>query len=226
MSALEIVLVSVLGSIAVFAALGILVMHALQENKAANLNFLNLQSEKGKTVLFGDSLMDFYPVQEFFPTRHIYNRGIANDTTKDLLARLENVTDLAPSKLFLLIGTNDLGCLVKPQKILANTEKIVEAVRLSSPGVKIYILSQFPVLRTATFFSVFSCNFRTNKKLRALSAMQKEFCLQNGCTFIDVWPVLSDKKNRLKREYTIEGLHLTIKGYSAVSEVLRPYIFE
>ena len=226
MSALEIVLVSVLGSIAVITGIGILVIHALQENKAANLNLLNLQSEKEKTVFFGDSLMDFYPVQEFFPTRHIYNRGIANDTTKDVLARLENVADLAPSKLFLLIGTNDLGCLVKPQKILANVAKIVEAVRISNPNVKIYILSQFPVLRTATFFSVFSCNFRTNKKLMALSEMQKEFCLQNGCSFIDVWPILADEKNRLKREYTIEGLHLTIKGYTAVSEVLRPYILD
>lgn len=226
MSALEIVLVSVLGSIIAITIIGILMMRALQENKANSLNLLNTHSEKNKTVFFGDSLTDFYPLQEFFPACHIYNRGVANDMSSDLLRRMANVTELNPDKLFLLIGSNDLGNLVRPEKVIENIDKIINLVRMSNPDVKIHIISLTPVLRAATLYSLIFCKFRTNKKLMALSTLQKAYCEQKGYTFIDIWDALADEKGRLKREYTIEGMHLSIKGYIAVSDILRPYITE
>lgn len=226
MSALEIVLVSVLGSVILITVIGVLVLHALQENKAQNLDILNRFSEKNKIVFFGDSLTDFYPVQEFFPGIHIYNRGIANDTTTDLLRRIENVTDITPSKLFLLIGTNDLGNNTPLTKIMENINKIIELIKRSSPDVKIYVISQYPVNKTAKFFSFASCKFRNNTNLMALSLVEKDFCEKNGYVFIDVWSHLTDNKGDLKKEYTLEGLHLTMRGYEVVSRILKPYVLE
>jgi lysophospholipase L1-like esterase len=226
MSALEVILTCILGTIAGIISIGILVLHALQQNKVQNMDILNRFAHKGGIVFFGDSLTDFFPLQEFFTDLRLYNRGIANDMTKDLHDRIQNVTDLCPSKLFLLIGTNDLGNLVRPHKILSNIDKILEKVKESNPNVKIYIISQIPVSITATFFSFVSLKFRNNKKLKELSDMQENYCKEKGYTFINVWPHLIDQRGRLKREYTIEGLHLTMEGYAVMANILKPYIYE
>lgn len=224
MNALNIVMISVLGSILLIFSLGMVVLHALQENKAHNLNILNRFSEKGQIVFLGDSLTDFFPVQEFFSGMHIYNRGIANDKTTDVLKRINNVTDIAPSKLFLLIGTNDLGSRVPLEKIMHNINEIIELIKMPNPNVKIYVISQTPINRRAKFFTSFFCLFRTNTKLLALSMLEKDYCDKHGYTFIDVWDGLTDSQGNLKKEYTIEGLHLSMSGYRVISKIIKPYV--
>ena len=108
MTLLEIVLVSVLGALVIVAAIYLFVVHTNKINRLEIFEEVNEISKPGKIVFLGDSLIDFFPIQDFFPRVKIYNRGIAGDTTKDLLKRLDNVIELKPSKLFLQIGTNDL----------------------------------------------------------------------------------------------------------------------
>ncbi|HPG92304.1 MAG TPA: GDSL-type esterase/lipase family protein [Clostridia bacterium] len=226
MNALNIVMISVLGSILLIFSLGMIILHALQENRAHNLNILNRFSEKGQIVFFGDSLTDFFPVQEFFSGLHIYNRGIANDKTTDLIKRINNVTDIAPSKLFLLIGTNDLGVRVPLEKIMQNIHEIIELIKKDNPTVKIHLISQAPINRRAKFFTSFFCLFRTNTKLLALSMLEKNYCEKHGYTFIDVWDCLIDSRGNLKKEYTVEGLHLSMSGYRVMAKILKPYVLD
>src|SRR5690554_2982531 len=49
---------------------------------------LNENAKHGSTVFLGDSLTDFYRTSEFFLNFNIYNRGIAGDSTDDILRRI------------------------------------------------------------------------------------------------------------------------------------------
>lgn len=226
MSALEIVLVSVLGFALALYVVYVLVLRGLRVNKANSYRILNTHAQKNCIVLFGDSLTDFFPVQEFFPNPTIYNRGIASDTTKNLLARLDNVIDIEPSKLFLLIGTNDLGKGSKPAEIIARIELIINKIREKCPDVKIFLSSQYPIRRNKNFYSFFACYIRSNKKLLEINELEKKLCEKIGVTYLDMWEVLTDYTGKLRKDYTPDGLHLTTLGYCAIVEKLAPFIQE
>ena len=71
--------------------------------------FDDMHEDSGGIVFLGDSITEFLNVDEFLPSYHIIKRGIAGDTTSGVLRRLGEVIALKPRKLFLLIGTNDIG---------------------------------------------------------------------------------------------------------------------
>ena len=95
MTALEIVLTSVLGALVLVAILYLFIFHTNAQNRLQLFEVTSPNAEPGATVFFGDSLTDFFPIQDFFPRIPIYNRGIAGNTTKDLLKRLQDVINLA-----------------------------------------------------------------------------------------------------------------------------------
>ena len=70
-------------------------------------------------VFLGDSITEAGPWEELFPGIRVRNRGIGGDTTGGVLRRLEQVTSGGPAKVFLLIGTNDLGRGASEAEIVA-----------------------------------------------------------------------------------------------------------
>lgn len=42
-------------------------------------------AQSGQTVFFGDSIIEFYDMNQYFPEKTIYNCGIAGATTDELL---------------------------------------------------------------------------------------------------------------------------------------------
>lgn len=226
MSALEIVLTCVIGFCIVLAIVILLVERGLRINKAQSYRILNSHAKKGHIVFFGDSLTDFFPIQEFFDEPTIYNRGIASDTTSHLLQRMDNVIDLEPSKLFLLIGTNDLGMGETPEQTIVQIEKIIDQILTANPQTKVYVSSQYPMKRNLNFYSFFLCGTRSTKKLLKLNELEKEMCQKKELTYIDMWEVLADYEGRLQKVYTLDGLHLTTTGYSVVADKLSKYIIE
>lgn len=86
---------------------------------------LNFESDKGRIVFAGDSLIEYFPFSELYHgEKIIYNRGIAGSTTYDVLSRADTlILPLQPSKLFLLVGTNDF--MLQPKN---NNEKSIASV--------------------------------------------------------------------------------------------------
>ena len=76
-------------------------------DKVMEHRIMNNFSGKRKIVFLGDSLTDFYPLQDFFPDFSLCNRGIAGETSSDVIRRIDDVFTLEPEVLFLQIGIND-----------------------------------------------------------------------------------------------------------------------
>ena len=86
----------------------------------------HLQQDQKALVFLGDSITQGWgdDIGGKFPGVKVANRGISGDTSRGVLIRLkEDVLDLHPSGVVLLIGTNDLEEGADPETIAANLSK-------------------------------------------------------------------------------------------------------
>jgi lysophospholipase L1-like esterase len=189
---------------------------------------LNKSAEPGGIVFLGDSITDFFRINEYFHGVYVINRGISGDTTDGVLFRLpESVYQLRPSKVFLMIGTNDLGEKKPEQDIVHNINQIISAIQTNCPETKIYLESVYPVSNIRhKKIRRYIVGKRTNEKICRLNKALEKLAREKDVTYIDIYSHLVDETGNLRLEYTVEGLHLTVEGYRAVSEVLKPYVME
>ena len=87
----------------------------------------NKKAKKGQIDFVGSSLMEIFPIEKMQRdhdlglNKIIYNRGVRATTTADLLQHIDTlIFDLVPSKIFINIGSNDVGFNV-PEKIFWKT---------------------------------------------------------------------------------------------------------
>lgn len=201
----------------------------LYQKQIDNVFFeLNESAKPGGIVFLGDSITDFFRVNEYFHGAYVINRGIGGDTTDDVLKRMpESVYQLSPSKVFLMIGTNDLPENKSDESIVANIRKIISLIQENCPDTKIYLESIYPIsaARHKKIRKII-VRKRTNERIRSINEALKALALEKGIPYIDVYSHLTDEEGNLRLEFTVEGLHLTVLGYRAVAEVLRPYVME
>ena len=71
--------------------------------------FASYDVQPGDVVMLGDSITEGADWPALFPGVRIHNQGIGGDDTDGVLRRLALVTDRRPGKVFVMIGTNDIG---------------------------------------------------------------------------------------------------------------------
>lgn len=224
MSVLEIVLVSILSFIIVFGAIYLLVFRTNKTNRLQIFTEVSRNPIKQPIVFFGDSLTDFFPIQDFFPTYPIYNRGVAGDRTRDLIHRIDDVIHLQPKKIFIQIGTNDLGEGIRPTKIIENIDQIYKRLKKDIPGVELIAISLYPVSHHKMWLSPIIAGIRSNKQIVKTNQLLAKLCATHHIPLIDLHAQLVDKKKRLNSQYTLEGLHISGRGYSVIASAIRPYL--
>lgn len=174
-------------------------------------------------VFLGDSIMDWYPIEEIFGDLPIVKSGIAGYETDDILSRMdEMVYRYNPTKVFLLIGTNDLKRDEDKTKETAN--KIIEIlnnIKTKRPMTKLYYQSIYPVNRNLS-----AAEERFNDEIQEVNKILKEYCSKNNVTYIDMYDELADNEGNFKESLTKDGLHPNDLGYARISQVLLRYIYE
>ena len=196
------------------------------ENKRYIYSILNKQAKPNSIVFLGDSLTDFYRIDEFYKKKYIYNRGIAGNTTDDILNRLDdNVINITPRKIFLQIGTNDLGNKKSCDYVINNITKIITILKNELPDADINVISLYPVNAKAMITSKISVGRRKNKDIDFINQKLVDLSGKLGYTYIDVNSSLKDGNGVLRKEYTVEGLHISLHGYIKITEILTPYVF-
>ena len=186
---------------------------------------INLLDEN--IVFFGDSITNFYNVDEFFPKNNVINSGISGNITENLLERMDDVYKYNPSKVFLLIGINDLNRGYSSDEILSNMQKIINNIKTHRKYTKIYIESIYPINRNVFEDKDYSFNEDiTNDTIKEINDKIKDMCKENNVQYIDVFSNLLDSEGNLKDIYTKEGLHLSDLGYFKVTSSLSKYVSE
>lgn len=205
-----------------------------QMDKLERYRVLNQDVKKGQILFVGSSLMEQFPVNELLMTAEIdkvvYNRGVGGFTTVDMLKHMEEmVFSVEPSKIFINIGTNDIGspeyCL---EKLLENYEEIIRQIQERLPEAQIYMMAYYPVNETDKMpdenMRKIMFHTRTNENIHIANEAVGKLAKQLGCYFINVNKGLSDGRNKLKKEYTIEGIHMYANGYRVVLQNLKEFL--
>ena len=180
--------------------------------------------KKSENIVFlGDSIIDWYPIEDVYGDLPIIRSGIAGYETDDILKNMdEMVYKYNPTKVFILIGTNDLKKDEDKTEITA--EKIIEIlsnIKAKRPMTKIYFQSIYPVNREEG-----AAEERYNDEIQEVNSIVRKYCENNNVVYIDMYKELADGEGNFKENMTNEGLHPNDLGYARISQVLLKYIYE
>src|SRR5436190_20099045 len=106
-----------------------------------------VQQDEGALVFLGDSITQGWGdnIGGDFAGAKVANRGISGDTTRGVLIRLkEDVLDLKPAGIVLLIGTNDLEEKAEPEVIAGNLKLILAAIKQHDAKLPVVLCQVFP----------------------------------------------------------------------------------
>ena len=177
-------------------------------------------------IFIGDSIVEYYPLQELFGTaKTIVNRGIRGYQTKLLLENLDaHLYGDAVDQIVLLIGTNDIGKDIPINEALDNLERVIQSIVRDYPLSQIKLLSILPVNEGEKYKQ--TVYIRTNEKIREWNqAYEALVSAYMQVDFVPIYDSLTDSEGQLKKDYTTDGLHLSVAGYQALSEALKEYLF-
>jgi len=151
---------------------------------------------------------------EAFDNHNVINRGNSGAVSDELLANLESVVTGKPAKVFLMIGTNDLGTagINTTEHVVGNAAKIIDRIQKESPRTELYVQSILPSQSGSRTLPLLSA---TNDALKAL-------CEDRGVTYIDLWDDLMGITSG--NALSLDGLHLKATGYKIWCEKIAPYV--
>lgn len=148
----------------------------------------------GRIMFLGDSITEGGDWGTLLGDTTVVNRGISGDITFGVLERLDDVTRRRPSKLFILIGVNDIGKDIPDNVIADNVRKIIQITRRQSPETEIYLQSLLPVNPTVKGFPQHYDKqqhvLNTNRLLRIVASATE-------VTYVDLFPAFLDDDFRL-----------------------------
>ncbi len=209
-------------------------MHREQQDKLERYRILNQNVKKGEILFTGSSLMEQFPVNELLMTNGmdqvVYNRGIGGFTTTDMLQHMEEmVFGTEPSRIFINIGTNDIGSPeYQLETLLERYEEIIVRIQERLPEAQINMMAYYPVNETDKIpegeWGKTAFVTRTNENINIANAAIENLAAKKGCRFINVNEGLADERGKLKKEYTIEGIHMYANGYQVVLQNLKKYL--
>ncbi|MFB6319709.1 GDSL-type esterase/lipase family protein [Saccharicrinis sp. FJH54] len=194
--------------------------------------FMKDPLEEGDIVFIGNSITEKgKDWSDKFGIPHIRNRGISGDVTDGVLKRLDEVIYYKPEAVFILIGINDLFSIhhdadnrhqlvydkiVPSDKYVArNILRIAKEIRHKSPGTKVFVQTLLPTRRDYLKEDILFVNKWIKKN------ESKGFY-----KVIDLYSHFVDENGDLKKELTIDGVHLSASGYEKWVNLEKPSIQE
>lgn len=195
--------------------------------KKRMLEIRNQEIEKGQIVLLGDCVIESINVEEHFNGLKVYNNGISGDTTKLLKDTLyKRAIKYKPSKLFISIGSNDIGFDARDVKsIYSYIVDIVEEVQQRSKDTEIFIVSVIPVNATvAEYINRDYVDARDNFDINMLNFYLRNYTRKSKLKFVDASKMLKNNYDTLNLKYTFDGFHLNDEGLKVVTKMILQYV--
>ena len=182
--------------------------------------------QKENIVFLGDSILDWYPTDEIYDDFPIVNSGIVGNKTTSILEDMENrVYKYNPTKVFILVGTNDIEWEDSEelnQEVFNNLKEIANKIRQNRSKCDIYMMSILPVNNHLS-----GANDRHISEIKEINSMVEKFCeTDEKITFINLFDEFKGEEEMLKTSYTNDGLHLNDLGYAKLTKILMKYIYE
>ena len=192
------------------------------DKKVAQFTMENANFSKGQIVFIGDSITDLYHLDDYYqdlPLR-TYNRGIGGDVTGMLLKRIQvSLYDLEPTKVVLMIGINDINGGVSTDTILGNYDNILKGIKTKLPSTKVYTMSILPINNDLPdYIDVDKSTERIISINEEIKTMSSNYSYQ----YMDLFSLVKDDNDHLKKEYSLDGIHLSEQGFVTWTNLIKP----
>ena len=189
------------------------------EFKMANQELPPLKEGAERVVFIGNSItigwLTTHP--EFFEGKPYVNRGISGQTTPQMLVRFRSdVVHIDATAVVILAGTNDVAGNTGPttlEQIADNIKSMTEIARAN--GVKVILCSVLPA-----YDYPWRPGLEPNIKIPKLNALIKNYADQNEVFYLDYFSALNNGKNGIDKQYSYDGVHLTLEGYQVLEPLL------
>lgn len=185
--------------------------------------FRQLPASPEDIIFAGNSITDGNEWSELFNDNRIKNRGISGDITAGLLYRVKDITQGKPSKVFILIGVNDLARNISTDSVVKNILQAAAFIRQQSPATKIYIQSILPVNDA---YARFAGHTSKGKQIQQVNRLLEAGASAHGYDYIDIHTAFCDLQGKLQRDLTNDGLHLNGKAYLLWKHLIYPYVYD
>ena len=176
------------------------------------------RTEKADVVMLGNSITFGVNWNELMGRASIVNRGIGSDNTYGFLQRMEYIYKLHPKVCCIMGGINDIYQDTPAEHVFENYRKILDGLRAHNI---------IPIIQSTLFVSTKWKRYaEKNVEVAKLDSMLFQYAVKNRIDSIDLNAVMS-QNSLLKEELTLDGVHLTSKGYALwrdeLEKVLRKY---
>lgn len=175
------------------------------------------EKKQGAWVLAGDSLFGNWKTSErdLGPTP-VANRAIGGEVSRGLLFRFqEDVLDLRPSGIAILIGGNDLSALQNTGQTARNIERMLQAVKAQNPSLPVILCTLPP--RDSDTAPI------KQSELTGLNASIKKLAADHdNVELLDLYPLFATAAEQPKSElFAKDQLHIGAAGYQVLGQALK-----
>ena len=192
------------------------------DKKVAQFTMENANFSKGQIVFIGDSITDLYHLDDYYqdlPLR-TYNRGIGGDVTGMLLKRIQvSLYDLEPTRVVLMIGINDINGGVSTDTILKNYNDILSGIKTKLPFAMVYTMSILPINNDVPSYIDVK---KSTERILSINEEIKEMASNYSYQYMDLFSLVKDDNNHLKKEYSLDGIHLSEQGFVTWTNLIKP----
>jgi lysophospholipase L1-like esterase len=166
-----------------------------------------------RVVFFGDQITDDWGRGnvQFFPGKHWLNRGIAGQTTDQMLIRFrQDVISLRPAAVVILGGLNDIAGLHGPASEETALDNLISMAELAhANGIRVILASVTPVCEC---FAKNAARQRWQERISELNELIEKYCAGTGAVYLDYYSAMA-KEDNLKMELTNDGVLPNDAGY-------------
>lgn len=178
-----------------------------------------------RAIFFGDQITDFWGRRTGqFPGKAWLNRGIAGQTTDQMLIRFrQDVISLSPKVVVILAGLNDIAGLhgsSTEEMILDNLMSMTELARAT--GIQVVLASLTPICNC---FGKNAARERWRERISEANELIEKYCAKSGATYLDYYSAMSHD-DELKKELTVDGVLPNEAGYAIMSRLAEKAIRE
>lgn len=137
------------------------------------------------------------------------------------------VGEMGVSKVFVMLGVNDLGVGYSVNETIVNYNRTIEKLYQAAPGIEITILLNTPRNASSWLPSYIPNTEFGNPLIDEFVEAVKIMCAERNLPYVDLSTALKGENGALPEEYCGDGFdHLTYAGAAVIVATLRDYAKE
>lgn len=171
---------------------------------------------ENRVVFLGDQITEAWASSSarFFPGKPYLNRGIAAQTTPQMLVRFrQDVIGLEPKVVVIQGGTNNIAGVTGPSTRSTTADDLMSMTELArANGIRVVLASVTPVCNC----SVDQTSQRSQVRIADLNGWIRDYAARSGSVYLDYYSSLAAGRD-FRQELTVDGLLPNDAGYRVMA---------